>query len=253
MNSHPIKSQGRLEGKVAVITGGSRGIGAAIARRLAADGARVVLTYHSDETRAKAVVQAIADAGGSAKAMRVNASSQLDNKILFTGVGKFNVLVNNAAIFHRVPVEKIDLEQYQKVFDTNVRGVVATTLTALPHIADGGRIINITNFGASYRAVPGVGLYMASKAAVEALTRTWAQDLGGRRITVNAVAPGAVLSDMLDQGLDSEEARQGFIARTALKRLGEPDDIADVVAFFASDDSRWVTGKIIEAEGGLAF
>jgi 3-oxoacyl-[acyl-carrier protein] reductase len=167
-------------------------------------------------------------------------------------IGPIDVLVNNAAVFQRVPIEAADVGHYQSVFDTKVKGVVATTMAALPHIKDGGRIVNIFSFGASRLSIPGVGFYLASKAAVEALTRVWSHDLGGRGITVNAVGPGATVSDMMAQGLN-EEAQKIFISKTALGRLGQPNDIADVVAFFASDDSRWITGKSIDCEGGLAF
>lgn len=247
----------RLQGKVAVVTGGSRGIGAAIAQRLAQEGATVVITYASNKAAADKVVGKLSESGVKAIAVKANASSKQDNAALIAEVkkldknGKIDILVNNAAIFVGGSIEQDTIEQYEKVFETNVKGIVATTIAALPFINNGGRIINISS-GAARASIAGFGLYSATKGAMEALTRAWAQDLGKRQITVNAIAPGTTLTDMLESAL-SDEVKQSYISKTALGRLGDPSDIADVVAFLASTDSRWVTGKVIDCDGGLTF
>jgi 3-oxoacyl-[acyl-carrier protein] reductase len=244
----------RLAGKVAVVTGGSRGIGAAIAQRLAEEGAHVAITYNSNKTAADKVVSEITALGVKAVAVKANVASASDTAALVTELkkfGKIDILVNNAAIFEGGAIDTVSIEQYDHLFDTNVKGVVATTLAALPLINDGGRIINISS-GAARASIAGFSLYSATKAALEALTRVWAQDLGARQITVNAVAPGTTVTDMLDQGIP-EAYRQTFIDKTALKRLGQPNDIAAAVAFLASADGGWVTGQTIDADGGLAI
>jgi 3-oxoacyl-[acyl-carrier protein] reductase len=244
----------KLDGKIAVVTGGSRGIGAAIAQRLAADGAQVAITYSKNKDAAADVVLKIAEFGGKAFAIKANTTSSADNEALIAEVsklGKIDILVNNAAVFEGGPIDVIGLDQYDRVFDTNVKGVVATTIAALPHFNDGGRIINIGS-GAARASIGGFSLYSATKAALEALTRVWAQDLGKRKITVNTVAPGTTATDMLNQGLDSA-TQKAMVEKTALGRLGEPSDIADAVAFLASDDGRWVTGKTLDVDGGLTF
>jgi 3-oxoacyl-[acyl-carrier protein] reductase len=249
-----ITNTKRLDGKIALVTGGSRGIGAAIALRLAADGAQVAITYNSNKTAADKVVAQITELGSKAIAVQANASSKEDNDALIAEIkklGKIDILVNNAAIFEGGPIDSVDIDQYTRLFDTNVKGVITTTMAALPHINDGGRIINISS-GAARATLSGFSLYSATKAALETLTRVWAQDLGKRQITVNAVAPGVTVTDMMNQGLP-EEAQKIYIAKTALGRLGEPSDIADAVAFLASHDARWVTGKTLDADGGLAF
>lgn len=244
----------RLAGKVALVTGGSRGIGAAIALRLAAEGATVAVTYANNKAAADKVVGEIQALGSKAVAVKANVGSDSDTKALIaevTKLGKIDILVNNAAIFVGAPVQEATIEQFDELINTNLRGLVATTLAALPHLNDGGRIINISS-GAARAALGGFGFYSATKAALEALTRVWAQDLGKRQITVNAIAPGTTLTDMMENGLP-KEAQQAFIDKTALGRLGQPGDIADAVAFLASNDSRWVTGKTIDADGGLTF
>lgn len=244
----------RLVGKVALVTGGSRGIGAAIALRLAAEGATVVVNYSKSKEAADRVVEQAKELGVKAVAIKGNVSSAEESKELLAQVaklGKIDILVNNAAIFEGGAIEEATLESYDRLFDTNVRGVVATTIAALPHLNNGGRIINISSV-ASHAALPGFSLYSATKGALDALTRGWAQDLGKRQITVNAVAPGTTLTEMLEQAMD-ENAKKFYADKTALGRLGEPSDIADVVAFLASPDSRWVTGQVIDAHGGLTF
>lgn len=244
----------KLAGKIALVTGGSRGIGAAIALRLAAEGATVVITYANNKQGADTIVAHIKELGSKAMAVKANIASKQDTEALIAEIkklGKIDILVNNAAIFLGGPLEEANLDQFDQLFNTNVRGVVATTLAALPHLNEGGRIINISS-GAARASLPNFSFYSSTKAALEALTRCWAQELGKRQITVNAIAPGTTQTDMLEQGLPGE-IQQSFIAKTALGRLGQPTDIADAVAFLASADSRWITGKTIDCDGGLTF
>jgi 3-oxoacyl-[acyl-carrier protein] reductase len=243
----------KLAGKVAVVTGGSRGIGAAIALRLANDGATVAITYNSNKEAADKVVNQITALGEKAIAVKANVSDEAANLNLIAEVkkayGKIDILVNNAGDFEMGPIDQVDIGQYDRLFATNVRGVVATTIAALPILNDGGRIIGISS-GAAKATMTGASIYSATKAALETLTRLWAQDLGKRKITVNCVAPGTTLTDMLQAGLPPE-AQAAMIEKTALGRMGQPEDIADAVAFLASEDGRWVTGHTISCDGGL--
>jgi 3-oxoacyl-[acyl-carrier protein] reductase len=245
----------RLKGKVALVTGGSRGIGAAIALRLAQEGATVAITYVNNKTAADKVVARLSEFGVKANAFKADVASEQDTNRAVEDInktfGKIDILVNNAGVFETKPVSEVDLEHYTRLFDVNVKGVIATTVAALKHMNDGGRIISISS-GAAKQSIPGASVYSATKAALETLTRSWAQELGKRQITVNAVAPGTTATDMLEAGLP-EEAVQMMIAKTALGRLGEPSDIADAVAFLASPDGRWVTGHTISCDGGLVI
>jgi 3-oxoacyl-[acyl-carrier protein] reductase len=245
----------KLAGKVALVTGSSRGIGAAIALRLAAEGATVAINYVNNKGAADEVVSEIAKLGSKASAFKANVSSEQDSKKLVDEVikafGKIDILVNNAGVFEMRPIDKVDLEHFQRLYDTNVKGVVATTIAALPKISNGGRIINVSS-NAAKGAFAGASIYSSTKAALESLTRIWAQELGKRQITVNAIAPGATSTDMLEQGL-SPEMEKMIKEKTALGRLGETKDISDAVAFLASDDARWVTGHSLACDGGLAF
>lgn len=243
----------KLAGKVALVTGGSRGIGAAIALRLAEDGATVAVNYVSSKDSADKIVDQITQLGSKAAAFQANVSNEEDSKRLIQEIkksfGKIDILVNNAGVHASSPIQETDISQYDKLFGVNVKGVIATTIAALENFADGGRIINISS-GAARVSMPGASLYSATKSALDTLTRIWAQDLGVRKITVNGVAPGTTATDMFEQAMP-EEMKKAFIAKTALGRIGEPKDIADVVAFLASDDSRWVTGHTIAADGGI--
>ena len=244
----------RFAGKIALVTGGSRGIGAAIALRLASEGATVVISYASNKTAADTVVARIKELGSKAIAVKANVSSKQETESLIAEIkklGKIDILVNNAGMVVSGPLEEANLDQLDQLFSTNVRGAVATTLAALPHINNGGRIINISSVAAR-GSLANYSFYSATKAALEALTRCWAQALGKRQITVNAIAPGSTQTEMLEKGM-TEELKQEFIAKTALGRVGQPADIADAVAFLASADSRWITGKTIDCDGGLIF
>lgn len=244
----------RLAGKVAVVTGGSRGIGAAIALRLAQEGATVAITYSKNKKAADEVVASIASLGTGALALKADASSSSELQQLVDeleqSVGKIDILVNNAGVWAGGAIDQIDYDLYNRVFDVNVKGIIATTIAALKLMPNGGRIINISS-GAAEMTLPGMSVYSASKAAVNALTRIWAQDLGSRNITVNGVAPGTTVTDMFNEALPGEETKEAMISKTALGRLGTPEDIAAVVAFLASKDGGWVTGQTIRADGGI--
>lgn len=247
----------RLAGKVALVTGGSRGIGAEIALRLAEEGATVAISYNNNKGPAEAVVAKIAKLGGGALAFKADASSEKESQKLIDDVikttGRIDILVNNAGVFESAPLENINLDHVERVFGVNVKGVIATTAAALKKIPDGGRIINISSVSAVAKgSMIGASVYSASKAALDTLTRIWAQELGSRKITVNGVAPGTTATDMYNQAMP-EEAKKAYIVKTALGRVGEPDDIAAVVAFLASDDGRWITGQTIITDGGLNF
>jgi 3-oxoacyl-[acyl-carrier protein] reductase len=244
----------QLAGKVALVTGASRGIGAAIARRLAADGAQVVVNYSRSAAAAERVAADIATAGGEAVTIHADVIDLQQVKKLFTEVkrsfGRLHILVNNAGVAEFRPLENVDEAHFALQFYVNVRGLLfATQEAARAFGAEGGRIINISS-GAAQAAPPNTSVYSATKAAVDTLTRSHAAELGPRGITVNAVAPGLTTTDMLAAVIPSE-VQQAMIATTALRRLGTPEDIADVVAFLASEEARWITGQVIGVNGGL--
>jgi len=246
----------RLAGKVAIVTGGSRGIGAAIAKRLAEEGASVAITYEKNKQAADEVVASIAKLGTGAVAIKANAAAPEEAKELVKQVektlGKIDILVNNAGVFDVGPINQLGVEQYDHIFGVNVKGVIATTIAALPLMKDGGRIINISS-GAAEVTLANFSIYSASKAALNTLTRIWAQELGARKITVNGVAPGTTVTDMFNAAMGAAEVQQEMIGKTALGRLGQPEDIAAVVAFLASEDGGWVTGQTIRADGGITI
>lgn len=243
----------RLAGKVALVTGGSRGIGAAIAQRLAQEGATVLITYSKNKKAADEVITEITKQGKTAHAFKADVACEKETSALIEEVtkatGKIDILINNAGVWGAGPIDAITLEAYHKVFDVNVKGVIATTIAALKLIPEGGRIINLSSV-AGRIAMPGVSIYSASKAALDHLTKIWAQELGPKGITVNAVAPGTTVTDMFNEAI-GEEQHAGVIEKTALRRLGQAEDIAAVVAFLASKDGGWVTGQTITADGGL--
>lgn len=243
-----------LDGKVAVVTGASRGIGTAIARRLARDGAVVIVGYSRNAEAAQQVVAEIERAGGKARAIQADVADPDQIKRLFAetmqGSGRLDILVNNAGVAEFRPLEAIDALHYAHQFDVNVRGVLFATQEAAQRFGpEGGCIVNITS-GAAKAAPPGASVYSATKAAVEAMTLSHAAELGPRQIRVNAVAPGITETDMLQANIPPA-AQQAMIQTTALRRLGTPEDIADVVAFLTSHEARWITGQIIGANGGL--
>ena len=240
-----------LKGKTAIVTGSSRGIGKAIAMRLARDGANVVVTYHSSQDKAEEIVKEIKDKGVDAIALQVNVREIESVRDLFSKAverfGKVDILVNNAAgknVFK--PTVQMTSEEYDSMFDIT-RGVYFTLQEAAKQLADGGRIISISTGGTSMPQ-PGGGAYAGSKAAVEKFSNSLAKELGERQITVNTVAPG--ITDTDGMVLEQEQAEQ-LIAQTPLGRLGKPDDIANVIAMLVSDDAHWITGQNIRATGGI--
>jgi 3-oxoacyl-[acyl-carrier protein] reductase len=243
-------------GKTALVTGSSRGIGAAIARRLAADGARVVVHYGKDEAAARATVASIEQGGGQAFAVRAELGVPGDVQTLFAGVEQglagtpLDILVNNAAIIsYQATVEAATVEDFEHVFAVNVRAPLFIVQRALPLMPDGGRIINVSS-GVTWFAIPEV-VYAMTKGALNVMTRSLALTQGRRGITVNTVSPGITATDMNGWLVGSEAAQARVAGMTALGRHGQPADIADAVAFFASNDGRWVSGQTLEVNGGL--
>jgi len=246
----------KLEGQVAVVTGASKGIGAAIAEQLAAAGAAVVVNYVSSRAGAEAVVQRIRQAGGKAVAVQADVSSLEDVRRLFAetkkAFGRLDILVNNAGIYEFAPLEAISTEHFHKQFDLNVLGLLLTTQEAVKHFGPaGGSIVNISSVAAT-SAPPSTAVYSGTKAAVVAITRSLAQELGPRKIRVNAVSPGMVETEGWHAaGIADSDFRKATEAQTPLGRIGQPNDIAPAVVFLASADSAWTTGETLYISGGL--
>ncbi|HBU8514083.1 SDR family oxidoreductase [Klebsiella pneumoniae] len=240
--------------QIALITGASRGIGAAITRRLAEDGFAVAINYASSSADADALVAELAQHGTSAIAIKADVSKADQVQAMFATVeeklGKIDVLVNNAGILKTMPLAQTSDEVYAQNFAINTQGVFNTLREAAARLNDGGRIINLSSTTLALN-LPGYAVYNGTKAAVEAFTRVFAKELRGRRITVNAVAPGPVATELFLNG-KSEEQIQTFSKMPPLERLGEPNDIAGVVAFLAGKDGGWVNGQVLRANGGVA-
>jgi 3-oxoacyl-[acyl-carrier protein] reductase len=251
-----MASEKRLAGKVALVTGASRGIGAAIARRLAADGAKVVVNYSTSEGPAKGVVADIQQAGGSAVAVRADVGTPAEIGTLFAEVkkafGQLDILVNNAAVMQRGELAEVTAEEIDRHFGVNVRGYLLCAQHAAALFGSrGGCIVNIAS-AISRMAYPGSVVYSATKGAIDVMTRVLAAELGPKGVRVNAVAPGSTRTDMNSEasGKTKDEEKME-IELTALRRIGEPDDIADAVAFVCGDDARWVTGAWLDVSGGI--
>ena len=247
---------GKLDGKVAIVTGASKGIGAGIAKQLAAEGAAVVVNYASSKSEADKVVDEIAKGGGKAVAIQGSVAKKADVEKLFAGAGKafgkIDILINNAGVYEFMPVEEVTEPQFHRMFDTNVLGIILATQEALKHFnSNGGSIINISSLASSLTPPTGV-VYNATKGAVDAVTRTLAKELGPRKIRVNSINPGMVITEgVVSAGFDKGDFRQTFESQTPLGRIGQPDDIAPAAVFFASDDSKWITGETLIIAGGL--
>jgi 3-oxoacyl-[acyl-carrier protein] reductase len=247
-----------LAGKIALVTGASRGIGQAIARRLGGNGAVVAVHYNASADAAQAVVADIVAAGGAAFPIQGDLSLRGGAAALAASLGAelsarfgspaFDILVNNAGISKRAVIEDISEDDFDLLLQTNLKSPFFLIKALIPHLRDGGRIINISSMG-TRAAYPGMAAYAPAKAALEALSRLLAVHLGPRQITVNAVMPGATATDMNVVARDPV-ANKAVAQTVALGRVGQPDDIAKVVAFLASDEGGWVTGQQIDASGG---
>ncbi|SDQ44261.1 3-oxoacyl-[acyl-carrier protein] reductase [Paraburkholderia fungorum] len=240
--------------RVAIVTGASRGIGAAIAQRLAKDGLAVVVNYASSSKEADALVTELTAAGGNAIAVKADVSKADDVRRLFEiteqQLGKVDVLINNAGVLKTVPLADTSDALYDQTFDINVRGTFNTLREAATRMNDGGRIVNFSSTVLALN-MPGYAIYTATKAAVESFTHIFAKELRGRNITVNAVAPGPIATALFLEGKTDEQI-ETFSKMPPLQRLGQPDDIAAVVSFLAGADSGWVNGQVLRANGGLA-
>ncbi|MEM9955033.1 MAG: 3-oxoacyl-ACP reductase family protein [Chloroflexota bacterium] len=238
--------------KVALVTGGSRGIGAAIAKRLAKGNVTVALTYNRSKDKAEQVVRDIEEGGGHAVAIQAdaNVAEQVIDAVAQVSeqFGHIDILVNNAGIFGMKPIQQATLADYDQMMNVNVRAVFAATAEAVKSMPEGGRIITIGSVNADTFPFPGMAVYGTTKAAVQALTKGWARDLGERKITVNAVQPGPIDTDMNPADGDFGEVMSGL---TALKRYGQADEIANVVHFLASEDASYITGASIDVDGGM--
>ena len=243
----------KLSGKMALVTGSSRGIGRAIAERLSRGGASVVVNYASGVDSAQEVVREIEAAGGAAIALQADVAKPGDIQRLFDQTiehfGRLDMLINNAGIRISKNVADIDEAEFDRLFAINVKGTFFACQQAAHRLSDGGKIINVSS-AVTRMMLPGYSIYAASKGAVDQITRVLAKELGDRQITVNAVAPGPVDTELFRDG-KSEEQIQQMAQMAALGRLGQVQDIADAVAFLASDDARWITGQSIHVNGGF--
>jgi 3-oxoacyl-[acyl-carrier protein] reductase len=248
-------SQAKLAGKVAIVTGSSRGIGAAIAQRLAREGAKVVVNYATSQKAADQVVAEIKSAGGDAVAVRADMGNPAAIPPLFAAAiqhfGRLDILVNNAAIMRRTFLEEVSAENIDAHFNVNVRGYLLACKEAAARMTSGGCIINVAS-AISRMAYPGAVVYTATKGAINVMSRVLAAELGPKGIRVNVVAPGSTRTDMNSEksGKTKEEEEQEIQA-TALRRIGEPEDIADAAVFLATNDARWVTGAWLDVSGGI--
>ena len=245
----------KLTGKVAVVTGASKGIGAAIAKHLAAEGAVVVVNYSASKDGAERVVEEVTANGGRAMAVKANLAKKADIDQLFAetkkAFGQIDILVNNAGIYEFSPVEEITEEHYRKQFDLNVLGLTLATQAAVKQFNPaGGSVVNISSV-VSTLGIPGAAVYSGTKGAVDAITRSLAKELAPRKIRVNAINPGMVETEGVHAaGIAQSDMRKQVEAQTPLGRIGQPEDIAKAAVFFASQDSAWITGETLTVSGG---
>ena len=246
----------KLAGKVAVVTGASKGIGADIAKHLAAAGAAVVVNYASSKEGADRAVDEITKRGGKAIAVQANVAKKADVERLFStaekAFGKIDILVNNAGIYEFAALEEITEQQFHKHFDVNVLGLLLATQEGVRHFnPDGGSVINISSAVTSLTP-PNTSVYTATKGAVDAITRTLAKELGPRKIRVNAINPGMIETEgVVSAGFNEGEFRKSVEAQTPLGRIGQPNDIAPAAVFLASSDAKYITGETLRIAGGL--
>ena len=250
-----MSTNNKLAGKVAVVTGASKGIGASIAKHLAAEGAAVVVNYASSKAGADKVVAEITGAGGKAVAVQGDVSKQADINRLFAetkkAYGRLDVLVNNAGVYEFAPLEQVTEEHFHKQFNLNVLGLLLTTQEALKYFTpDGGSVINLSSL-VSTLAPPNGSVYSATKGAVDTITGSLAKELGARKIRVNAVRPGLVETEGTNtSGFTSGEFHDQYVKNAPLGRIGQPQDIATAVTFLASADSSWISSETLLVSGG---
>jgi 3-oxoacyl-[acyl-carrier protein] reductase len=246
----------KLTGKVAVVTGGSKGIGASIAKHLADEGAAVVVNYSSSRADADRVVAEITGKGGRAAAVQANMANEADIRRLFAearkSFGRLDILVNNAGIYEFAPLENVTAEHFHKHFNLNVLGLILASQEAVKHFGPaGGSIVNISSVVAT-TGVPNASVYSATKGAVDAVTRSLAKELGPRSIRVNAINPGMVETEgVRAAGISESDMRKQTELQTPLGRIGQPQDIAPAAVFLASSDSAWITGETFTISGGF--
>jgi 3-oxoacyl-[acyl-carrier protein] reductase len=246
----------KLDGRVAIVTGASKGIGAEIARQLAAAGAAVVVNYAGSRAGAETVVEQITAAGGKALAVQADVAKTADVQRLVAqtlkAFGAPDILVNNAGVYEFAPLAEVTAALFHRQFDTNVLGLLQVTQETAKHIGPkGGSIINISSV-VSQLNLPGSSVYAATKAAVDTITRVLAKELGGRKIRVNAINPGVIETEGTHtQGIIGSDFEKQAISQTPLGRIGQPSDVAKVAVFLASEDSAWISGETILTSGGL--
>ncbi len=246
----------KLTSKVAVVTGASKGIGAAIAEKFGAEGASVVVNYASDKVGAEKVVKKIQAAGSKAIAVKANVSKPADIKVLIDesikAFGKIDILVNNAGVYEFQPLEQITEEHFRKHFDLNVLGLLLTTQEAVKYInGEGGSIINVSSIAATTPPA-GTSVYSSTKGAVDVITRSLAQELGPKKIRVNSLSPGLTDTEGVRRTQEGDDTFRNFaVSRTPLGRVGTAEEVAKAALFLASEDSGWITGEIIPVGGGV--
>ena len=245
----------KLAGKVAVVTGGSKGIGAAIAKSLAAEGASVVVNYASSKAGADAVVKAITEAGGKAVAVGGDVAKAAEAQGIIDAAiknyGRLDILVNNSGVYEFSPIEAITEQHFHKHFNVNVLGLLLTTQAAVKHLGEGGSVINIGSAITRIRPAA-TAVYTATKGAVDMITSVLAKELGPKKIRVNSINPGLVETEGTHtQGVINSDFEKTLISQTPLGRTGQPNDIASVAVFLASNEAGWLTGELLSASGGL--
>ncbi|CAH1208721.1 SDR family oxidoreductase [Paenibacillus sp. JJ-223] len=242
-----------LSGKVAIVTGSSRGIGRAIAEKLADQGADIVINYTSNVVHAEAAAQAIRQKGVRAAVVQANLARKEEVERLFeeaiAQLGKVDILVNNAGIMKTTPLADVTEQEFDQQFAINVKGTFFACQQAMKHMTEGGSIVNFSTSVVG-QMFPAYSVYAGTKGAVEQFTRQLAKEFGSRQITINAVAPGPVLTELFTEG-KTEQQIEGMRKLNAFGRLGEPEDIADVVSFLVGPESRWITGQTLRANGGF--
>jgi 3-oxoacyl-[acyl-carrier protein] reductase len=246
---------GKLAGKVAVVTGASKGIGAAIAKALGAEGASVVVNYASSKSGADKVVESIRSAGGKAIAVKADVSKSADAKGLINDAiesfGRLDILVNNSGVYEFAPLEAVTEESFHRMFNTNVLGVLLVTQAAAKHLSEGGSVINIGS-AVSRVTPPNSAVYTATKGALDAITGVLSRELGPRKIRVNSLNPGMVETEgAIAAGVIGSDFEKAVVSQVPFGRVGRPEEIADMAVFLASKESRWLSGETLIASGGM--